>query len=85
MTEGALTKEESEQRQRVLAQKRELISRLKSATATGRVVIKLTSLEKLKGSEYDLELEDNDSLNIPPVPSSVMVMGRVYNSERHSL
>jgi protein involved in polysaccharide export with SLBB domain len=80
LTEGALTKEESEQRQRVLAQKRDLISRLKSATATGRVVIKLTSLEKLKGSEYDLELEDNDSLNIPPMPSSVMVMGRVYNS-----
>jgi protein involved in polysaccharide export with SLBB domain len=79
LAEGALTKEETEQRQKVLVQKRELISRLKSATATGRVVIKLTSLEKLKGSEYDLELEENDSLNIPPVPSSVLVMGRVFN------
>jgi protein involved in polysaccharide export with SLBB domain len=80
LTEGALSKEEADQRQRVLAQKRELISRLKSTTVTGRIIIKLTSLEKLKGSEYDIELEDNDSLHIPLVPSSVMVMGRVYNS-----
>ena len=79
-TEGTLSKEEAEQRQRALAQRRELVSRLKAATVTGRVVMKLTSLEKLKGSEYDLELEDNDSLYIPPMPSSVMVMGRVYNS-----
>ena len=44
------------------------------------MVIKLTLLEKLRGSEYDLELEDDDSLHIPPMPSSVMVMGRVYNA-----
>jgi protein involved in polysaccharide export with SLBB domain len=80
LTEGALTKDESEQRQKVISQKRELISRLKSATVTGRVVIKLAALENLKGSEYDIELEESDSLYIPPMPSSVMVMGRVYNS-----
>ena len=80
LAEGSLSKDEAEQRQRVVAQKGSSSPGLKAATVTGRVVIRLTSLEKLKGSEYDLELEDNDSLHIPPMPSSVMVMGRVYNS-----
>ncbi len=79
MVEGALSKEDAEQRQKALAQRRELIARLRAATVTGRVVIKLTSLDKFKGSEYDLELEDEDSISIPNTPSSVLVMGRVYN------
>ena len=36
-------------------------------------------LEELKGSEFDLELEEGDTLDIPMTPSTVMVMGRVYN------
>jgi len=78
-TEAAPSKEEAEQRQKALAQRRELIARLKAVAATGRVVMKLMSLEKIKGSEFDLELEEGDSLHIPMTPSTVMVMGRVYN------
>jgi protein involved in polysaccharide export with SLBB domain len=78
-TEAAISKEEAEQRQKAMAQRRELTARLKAAAATGRVVIKLSPLDKFKGSEYDLELEDGDSLYVPMTPSSVMVMGRVYN------
>ena len=78
-TEAAPSKEEAEQRQKALAQRRELIARLKAVSATGRVVIKLMSLEKFKGSEFDLDLEEGDSLHIPMTPSTVMVMGRVYN------
>lgn len=78
-TEAALSKEEAEARQKALAQRRELISRMKAAEVTGRVVIKLLPLDKFKGSEYDLELEEGDSLYIPALPSTVMVMGRVYN------
>jgi protein involved in polysaccharide export with SLBB domain len=77
--EAALSREEAEQRQRALAQRRELIARLSAAMVTGRVVIKMLPLDKFKGSEYDLELEDGDTLNIPMTPSSVLVMGRVYN------
>ena len=80
LTEGALSKDEAEQRQKAMAQKKELIARLKAATVTGRVIIRLAALEKFKGSEYDLELEDGDTFLIPPTPSSVLVMGRVYNS-----
>ncbi len=78
-TEGALSKDEAEQRQKALEQRRQLISRLKATTATGRVIIKLLPLKEFKGSQYDLELEDGDALNIPQTPSTVMVMGRVYN------
>lgn len=77
IAEAALS--EAEQRQKAITTRRELITRLKAAAATGRIVIKLVSLEKLKGSEYDLELEEGDSLHVPMPPSTVMVMGRVYN------
>ncbi|MDH4267105.1 MAG: SLBB domain-containing protein, partial [Deltaproteobacteria bacterium] len=80
VTAAALSKEEAEQRQKALTQRKELVSRLKAAPATGRIVIKLMPLEKLKGSEFDIELEEGDTLNIPMIPSTVMVMGRVYNS-----
>jgi len=79
LIEGALSKEDAEQRQKALAQRKEVITRLKATTVTGRVVTKLIPLEKFQGSEYDLELEDGDMLHIPMIPSSVMVMGRVYN------
>ena len=42
-------------------------------------MIVLDSLDKFKGSKYDLELEDGDTLTIPPVPGTVNVMGSVYN------
>ncbi|MBW2332082.1 MAG: SLBB domain-containing protein, partial [Deltaproteobacteria bacterium] len=62
-----------------LTAKRELVRKTKASQATGRVVIVLDSLDKFKGSKYDLELEDGDTLTIPPVPGTVNVMGSVYN------
>ena len=41
--------------------------------------INLTSLRLLKGSEYDIELEDGDNLYIPPRPSVVNVTGAVMS------
>ncbi len=78
-TEGALTKDEADQKQKALEQRKQLITRLKGTSASGRVIIKLSSLQNFKGSEYDLEVEDGDTLHIPQTPSTVMVMGRVYN------
>jgi protein involved in polysaccharide export with SLBB domain len=59
--------------------KRDLLRKLKVAQATGRVVIVLDSLDKFAGSKYDLELEDGDTLTIPPMPWIVNVLGSVYN------
>ena len=62
-----------------LAAKRELLRKTRAAQVTGRVVIALDSLDKFKGSKYDMELEDGDTLTIPPMPWIVNVLGSVYN------
>ena len=62
-----------------LAAKRELLRKTRAAQVTGRVVIALDSLDKFKGSKYDMELEDGDTFNIPPMPWIVNVLGSVYN------
>jgi protein involved in polysaccharide export with SLBB domain len=55
------------------------LERLKTVRAEGRVVIHLASLDDLRKSPYDLELQGGDSLEIPQTPSVVSVMGEVYN------
>ncbi len=47
--------------------------------AVGRVVIHLTSLDQLARSPDDILLENKDKLIIPRRPSSVQVLGQVYN------
>lgn len=60
-------------------QRKELLAKLKQVEPTGRVVVHLAPLEKFKGSQFDLETEDGDSLHIPEMPNSVNVLGAVYN------
>ena len=62
-----------------LAAKRGLLRKTRAAQVTGRVVIVLDSLDKFKGSKHDMELEDGDTLTIPPMPWIVNVLGSVYN------
>jgi len=52
---------------------------LQLARATGRVVIELADIEKLKGTAFDLAIRDGDKLYIPKRPDEVMVLGEVYN------
>ena len=65
--------------QAALAAKQELLARLRAAEITGRVVVKLTPLDELKGTKYDIELEDGDELNVPQTPGVVHVVGEVFN------
>jgi hypothetical protein len=60
-------------------QKQKFIASLHQLKATGRMSINLSHLRLLKGSEYDIELEDADSLYIPPRPSVVNVTGAVMS------
>jgi polysaccharide biosynthesis/export protein len=62
-----------------LESKQAFINALKQQKASGRMTIKLAHLRLLKGSEYDLELENGDSLYIPTLNSSVNVMGSVMS------
>ena len=79
LTEGTISEDKAKDLEQTLKVKRELISKTKASRATGRVVIALDVMDKFKGSKYDLELEDGDTLTIPPVPGTVNVLGSVYN------
>jgi polysaccharide biosynthesis/export protein len=63
----------------VLTQRRDLLRSLASAVTLGRVAIRLDAAV-LKERTWDIELEDGDTLYIPPQPKSVLVLGAVRNS-----
>ena len=52
---------------------------MKSVRATGRIVIELADIEKLKGTSFDLAMRDGDRLHVPKRPDEVQVLGEVYN------
>ena len=47
--------------------------------ATGRVVVKISSLDTLERSPENVVLEDDDRLVIPVQPAAVQVLGQLYN------
>jgi polysaccharide export outer membrane protein len=57
----------------------QLLTELRSAQATGRMVIRLDEAKELRGTEHDLVLSDGDELFVPKKPDFVMVMGQVNN------
>ena len=79
LKEIAISTKSSEEKE-MLRRQKELISFLKERIPTGRVVISLKNLEELRSSSDNIFLEDGDTLYIPRIPSTVMVMGGVYNS-----
>jgi protein involved in polysaccharide export with SLBB domain len=76
---GALSKDDLASAQAAMAARQTLLNKLRRAEVTGRVIIRLASLDKLKGSRYDVVLEDGDTLYIPKEQGVVHVMGSVYN------
>ncbi len=61
------------------SQARELVARLRQVRATGRIVLNLRAFDQAPQSLPPLDLEDGDSYYVPSVPSSVSVIGAVYN------
>ena len=86
----ALSAEEIAGKKVELEQKQKFIESLKKLKATGRMTIHLAHLRLLKGSEYDIEMEDRDTLVLPQknsvvnVVGSVMTQGSYVYSERQS-
>lgn len=76
----AISPEDLMQQKAAMEQQKAVIAKMKAAKALGRMVVKLDTLDKFKGGIYDIELEEGDSLFIPEQPTSVQVMGSVYNS-----
>lgn len=78
VTATALTPEEAEMRKTEIEQRQKFIASLKKLKPTGRMAIRLAHLRLLKGSEFDIELEDGDSLFIPSENRTVNVAGAVF-------
>lgn len=78
--ETALTPEDAKQKEFATEQMKQLIGKMKAAKAMGRMVVRLEEMDRFKGSVHDIALEGGDELTIPTMPSSVQVIGSVYNS-----
>jgi len=76
---AAASKEEIESIKATLEGLERSIAVLKTKKAEGRMVIRLATAEKLKGSINDVELAGGDALHVPADPMSVNVLGNVYN------
>lgn len=78
-TQKGMTAAEAAQRELALESGTRLAEELRESMATGRMVIRLGTAEKLRGTEYDLVLTDGDRLHVPKKPDYVTVMGQVNN------
>jgi protein involved in polysaccharide export with SLBB domain len=58
---------------------RTLVSKLKQAKASGRIVLEITPKATNVNDLPDLALEDGDRLFVPSQPSTISVFGAVYN------
>jgi polysaccharide biosynthesis/export protein len=75
----AVSKEALEAMQAEAVQKKMFVDSLKKTEPGGRMAIYLMPMRLLKGSEFDIEIEDNDNLLIPRKNSVVNVMGSVMS------
>ena len=62
-----------------LTTQQQLITKLQAAPIDGRVVVRLLPLDEFSGTQYDLEMEDGDVLNIEQRPGTVNIVGEVFN------
>ncbi len=62
-----------------LEQRKQFVSSMKKIDPTGRMSVKLVHLRLLKGSAFDIEVEDGDTLTIPTKNSVVSVSGAVMS------
>ena len=77
---SSVSQEEIGARQLALQQRQKLVETLKTLKALGRMTVRLGPIRLLKGSEYDIELEDRDSLLIPAANKVVNVVGAVMSN-----
>jgi protein involved in polysaccharide export with SLBB domain len=89
LLQGTLEMATSTSQEEVLAKKLEMEARKKfidtfrELQASGRMSIHLAHLRLLKGSPFDIELEDGDELYIPQKPNVVSVAGAVMTQTSH--
>jgi protein involved in polysaccharide export with SLBB domain len=67
--------------QLLVQQQKQVVERLRSQPAIGRLVIKINvNIASWEGTSADIELRSGDVLTIPKKPGFVLVSGQVYNA-----
>jgi protein involved in polysaccharide export with SLBB domain len=73
--------DEASQIQLLQQQQEQILSRLKSQPASGRLVIRIAAdIDSWAGTAADVEVRRGDVLRIPKRPGFVLVSGQVYNA-----
>jgi protein involved in polysaccharide export with SLBB domain len=73
--------DQSAQLQLIQQQQEQVVSRLRSQPASGRLVIHITAdIDSWAGTPADIEVRSGDVLRIPKRPGFVLVTGQVYNA-----
>jgi len=75
----ALSQEDIVAQKNLQSNLQSIINRLDSIEPEGRIVIDISSIQELEGSQFNIVLEDGDEIIIPKKPSTVNVVGEVYN------
>lgn len=78
-SQTALSKEDVDAAKAQAEGQRALVERMRQTKATGRIVLDMTPDKTQLADLPDLALEDGDQFVVPPRPSTVSVMGMVYN------
>jgi protein involved in polysaccharide export with SLBB domain len=77
--QAALSVEDVAAQSQLVSIQKVLIENLKSVQPVGRVVVDLKPIVDLTRTTSDMVLEDGDTIFIPKKPSTVNVLGAVYN------
>ena len=75
----ALSPEDMAAQSQLVSIQKVLLENLKSVEPTGRVVVDLKPIDNLAKTTADMVLEDGDTIFIPKKPSTINVLGAVYN------
>jgi len=76
---AVLTTEDAKIQEAEGRQKRQLLENLRRTQVAGRITTLIAPSAVLKGTPYDLPLEDGDAVYVPANPSTVQVLGSVLN------
>jgi polysaccharide biosynthesis/export protein len=76
---AALSKEDIDASKVQVQAQQALIAKMRQVKATGRIVLEMPEYAVEMKNLPDLALEDGDRFYVPPTPSTVSVMGTVYN------
>jgi polysaccharide biosynthesis/export protein len=75
----AISKEALDAMKSEAIQKKQFVDSLKKSEAGGRLAIYLLPTRLLKGSEFDIEIDENDNLYVPRKTSVINVIGSVMS------